>query len=88
MGEADDQTDFQQYIALKSALLSGACNVIDTAPNYRYMQSEKTIGALMTTMADKYNFRRGEMFVMSKAGYVPEDHENTVTRRELIEQLT
>ena len=50
MGDPDDLTDYKMYDALKTSILSGGLNVIDTAPNYRYMKSERTIGKVLTTM--------------------------------------
>lgn len=37
------------------------------------MKSEKTIGKILTTLHSKYGVKRDEIFVASKAGYVPED---------------
>jgi len=38
------------YDAIKTSVLSGGVNVIDTAPNYRYMKSEKAVGKILTTL--------------------------------------
>lgn len=73
VGEADDMTDYLVYDAIKNSVLSGGINNIDTAPNYRYMKSERTIGKILTTLHSKYNIKRDEIFVATKAGYVPED---------------
>jgi aryl-alcohol dehydrogenase-like predicted oxidoreductase len=50
MGDPDDQTDYLMYDAIKTSVLSGGVNVIDTAPNYRYMKSERVIGKILTTL--------------------------------------
>ena len=50
IGDPDDMTDFKMYDAIKTCFLSGGVNVIDTAPNYRYMKSERTIGKAITTL--------------------------------------
>lgn len=50
MGDPDDETDFLMYNAIKQSVLSGGLNHIDTAPNYRYMKSEKTIGKILTVL--------------------------------------
>jgi aryl-alcohol dehydrogenase-like predicted oxidoreductase len=50
VGDPDDMTDWLMYDALKTSVLSGGVNVIDTAPNYRYMKSEKTVGKVITTL--------------------------------------
>lgn len=47
VGDPDDHTDWMMYDAIKTAVLSGGLNVIDTAPNYRYMKSEKTVGRIL-----------------------------------------
>lgn len=50
MGDPDDVTDYFMYDAIKTSVLSGGVNVIDTAPNYRYMKSERTVGRILTTL--------------------------------------
>jgi aryl-alcohol dehydrogenase-like predicted oxidoreductase len=75
------------YDALKQSVLSGGINVVDTAPNYRYMKSERTIGKVLTTLHSKYGVKRNELFVSSKAGYVPEDGQKMVSQREMIERF-
>lgn len=78
MGNPDDMSDYLMYDAIKQSVLSGGINYIDTAPNYRYMKSEKTIGKILTTLESKYNIYRNQLFVSTKAGYVPEDAENLI----------
>lgn len=73
IGAPDDINDFYIYNAVKTCVLSGAINVIDTAINYRYMKSEKAIGRALNALALKYGVDRQELFVCSKIGYVPED---------------
>jgi aryl-alcohol dehydrogenase-like predicted oxidoreductase len=51
------------------------------------MKSERTIGKILTTLESKYNIRREELFVTSKAGYVPEDAQNMIQRTEMIQKL-
>lgn len=67
------------YDAIKQSVLSGGLNHIDTAPNYRYMKSEKTVGKVITALHSKYGFKRDELFVTSKVGYVPEDASNMIS---------
>lgn len=66
------------YDALKTCVLSGGINVVDTAPNYRYTKSEIVVGKVLTTLHSKYNIKRDQMFICSKAGYVPEDGVNMI----------
>jgi diketogulonate reductase-like aldo/keto reductase len=73
MGAPDDITDFYMYNAIKSVVMSGGVNFIDTAINYRYMKSERTIGKALKALIDKYEYQRDEFIVCSKIGFVPED---------------
>jgi predicted aldo/keto reductase-like oxidoreductase len=73
MGPPDDITDFYMYNAIKSVVMSGGVNVLDTAINYRYMKSERTIGKALKALIDKYDYKRDEFIVSSKIGFVPED---------------
>jgi len=73
MGDPDDYTDFCMYDSIKQAAMSGAVNHFDTAPNFRYSKSEKTIGKALNTLCRKYNFSRDEFFLTSKVGFIPED---------------
>jgi aryl-alcohol dehydrogenase-like predicted oxidoreductase len=58
IGDPDDHTDYKMYDAIKTSVLSGGINHIDTAPNYRYMKSEKTVGKVVTTLDNKYGIKR------------------------------
>ena len=84
MGDPDDITDFQMYNAIKTAVMSGGLNHIDTAPNYRYMKSEKTVGKVLNSLQHKYDIGRDQIFLTSKVGYVPEDAENLISQSEMI----
>ena len=84
IGEPDDFTDFDMYDAIKQSVLSGGINHIDTAPNFRYMQSEKTVGKALTTLESKYGISRDQLFVTTKAGYIPEDAENEIPLRQMV----
>jgi len=58
VGAPDDVTDYLMYNAIKTSVLSGGINHIDTAPNYRYMKSEKTVGKVLTVLERKYDIDR------------------------------
>ena len=79
MGDPDDRTDFDLYNAIKTSVLSGGVNHIDTAPNYRYMKSEKVVGKILNVLHHKYDVPRESLFVASKGGYVPEDADEMVS---------
>ena len=83
VGDPDDRTDFDLYNAIKTAVLSGGVNHIDTAPNYRYMKSERTVGKILNVLDKKYDITRDQLFVASKAGFIPEDAENLISQRDM-----
>lgn len=56
--------------SLKMALLNGI-NHIDTAINYRYQVSEKEIGEALNELFEEGKIKREEIFVCSKAGFIP-----------------
>ena len=87
VGDPDDHTDFAVYDAIKQSVLSGGISHIDTAANYRYMKAEKTVGKILTTLESKYGINRDQLFVASKVGYIPEDAENEISQRQMIEKL-
>lgn len=87
IGDPDDYTDYRMYDAIKMSVLSGGLNHIDTAPNYRYMKSEETIGKILTTLDNKYGISRDQMFIATKVGYIPENAKKMVSKRDMIEKL-
>ena len=96
MGKPDDQDDFDLYIAAKYLLRSGALNVLDTASNYRCQKSERTLGAVLSTLLDEElaqdlpddeRLSRDEIFVSSKSGYIPDDADHGIPAATLVEQL-
>ena len=87
MGEPTDKVDFELYNAIKTSVMSGGVNHIDTAPNYRYMKSERTIGRALAVLDQKYDIKRESLFVASKVGYIPEDGDNLITISEMAKSL-
>lgn len=87
VGNPDDITDYKLYDAAKTSVLSGGVNVFDTAPNYRYMKSERTLGKVFSSLDQKYGIKRDELFIQSKVGYLPEDAEKMISQEELAETL-
>ncbi|MDQ1728874.1 MAG: hypothetical protein QOD33_999 [Pyrinomonadaceae bacterium] len=72
MGNADGETDSRYAAAISRALELGA-NVIDTAANYRFQRSERSIGtALRDSIASKMCTRE-EIIICTKGGYLPFD---------------
>ncbi|MCI0447895.1 aldo/keto reductase [bacterium] len=76
LGNMDTQSDRNYEEAILKALGNG-CNLIDTAINYRFMQSEKNIGnALRKAIAEKV-VSRDEIVVATKGGFLaahPKDY--------------
>ena len=87
MGDPTDLVDFDMYNAIKQSVLSGAVNHIDTAINYRYMKSERTIREVINTLQTKYAIGREELFIASKIGFIPEDADNGISGKVLIRDL-
>lgn len=62
---------FSYKDAVKKAVQSGV-NVIDTAINYRYQQSEKEIGEALKELFSE-GVSRESLFISSKGGFIPLD---------------
>src|SRR2546421_1046922 len=69
IGNPDDETDQRYAEAVVRAVELGA-NVIDTAANYRFQRSELSIGTALAELSNR-GFRRDEVIVCTKAGYLP-----------------
>lgn len=72
LGNWDEQTDLAYTNAVAKFVRSGG-NVIDTAANYRFQRSERSIGAALKDLSDE--FGRDELFISTKGGYLPFDGE-------------
>ena len=71
LGNADDATDLSYANAVTRAVASGV-NVIDTAANYRFQRSERSIGRALKTLTNE-GFSREELLICTKGGYLPFD---------------
>lgn len=72
IGDPTAEHDKKMVDSLLECVRSGAVNVIDTAINYRYMKSERSIGtALQRLFAEGYG--REEFFISSKGGFISKD---------------
>ncbi len=76
LGNWDAATDENYTNAVIKFVESGG-NVIDTAGNYRFQRSERNIGAALEKLFEK-DFKRGEVFIATKAGFLPFDGEPVV----------
>ena len=68
LGNADEATDARYTAAVTRAAQLGA-NVIDTAANYRFQRSERSIGAALESLIGSEGFAREELFICTKGGY-------------------
>src|ERR1700674_4353041 len=71
LGQPDTKTDESYTSALVAAAETGI-NVIDTAINYRFQRSERSIGAALKQLAAK-RITREELILCSKGGYLTPD---------------
>jgi aryl-alcohol dehydrogenase-like predicted oxidoreductase len=71
LGGADDETDRAYADAITRAVELGA-NVIDTAANYRFQRSERSVGEAIWKLTAA-GFAREELVVCTKGGYIPFD---------------
>jgi aryl-alcohol dehydrogenase-like predicted oxidoreductase len=83
LGEADEETDKRYTEAIVRAVELGA-NVIDTAANYRFQRSERSIGVALQELT-KRGFARDEMVVCTKGGYLPFDGAPPLNVRQYVE---
>lgn len=70
LGDADDATDARYTEAVVRAVELGA-NVIDTAANYRFQRSERSIGAALGVLTGERGLSRDEIIICTKGGYLP-----------------
>jgi aryl-alcohol dehydrogenase-like predicted oxidoreductase len=72
LGNADDATDQRYTEAVVRAIELGV-NVIDTAANYRFQRSERSIGVALEQLMETGSYTHDEMVVCTKGGYLPFD---------------
>jgi aryl-alcohol dehydrogenase-like predicted oxidoreductase len=72
LGNADDATDANYANAIVRAVQLGV-NVIDSAANYRFQRSERSIGRALKTLATEHGVAREELVICTKGGYLPFD---------------
>jgi len=71
LGNADGTTD-QRYVDCITRAVELGANVIDTAANYRFQRSERSIGSALSGLAAR-GFQRDELVICTKGGYLPFD---------------
>ena len=72
LGNADEETDARYTAAVTRAVELGG-NVLDTAANYRFQRSERSIGSALRLLTEANRFSRDEIIICTKGGYLPFD---------------
>jgi len=72
LGNPDEATDADYTRSVVRAVQLGV-NVIDTAANYRFQRSERSIGAALKLLANEHGIAREELVICTKGGYLPFD---------------
>ncbi len=85
LGNPDEDTDVKYANAVVRAGQLG-CNVIDSAANYRFQRSERSIGDALKTLAAKHGFKREELVICTKGGYLPFDGAPPRNMREYVNE--
>jgi aryl-alcohol dehydrogenase-like predicted oxidoreductase len=86
LGASDDQTD-QAYRAAVQRAVNLGCNVIDTAANYRFQRSERSVGEALADLFAGGEVAREELLVATKGGFIPFDTQPPRTREEMTDYL-
>jgi aryl-alcohol dehydrogenase-like predicted oxidoreductase len=71
LGQPDEKTD-EGYTAAAIAAVESGINFIDSAINYRFQRSERSIGAALQQLYRK-GFEREEIVLCTKGGYLTPD---------------
>ena len=72
LGNADEATDVRYRDAVVRAVQLGV-NVIDSAANYRFQRSERSVGEALKILTTDHDFAREELVLCTKGGYLPFD---------------
>src|SRR5271169_3507420 len=73
LGEPDAATDTAYSEAIVTAV-EGGVNLVDSAINYRFQRSERSVGAALKELTAK-GFSRDEIVLCTKAGFLTPDGE-------------
>ncbi len=72
LGEPDSATD-EAYAATVRGAVAGGINVIDTAVNYRFQRSERSVGRALGALVEAGQVARDEILIATKGGYITFD---------------
>ncbi len=84
LGSADETTDARYAEAIARAVALGV-NVIDSAANYRFQRSERSIGTALQSLTAA-GYARDEIVVCTKGGYLPFDGAPPADVRRYVEE--
>lgn len=85
LGGWDEATDRRYEEAVARAVELGT-NVIDTAANYRFQRSERSVGAALRSLTEGGACARDEILVCTKGGYLPFDGAPPADVRRYVEE--
>ena len=85
LGKWDEATDERYTESVISAVEHGA-NLIDTAANYRFQRSERSIGAALRHLTEERIAERDEIVICTKGGYLPFDGAPPTDARRYVEE--
>jgi aryl-alcohol dehydrogenase-like predicted oxidoreductase len=85
LGNADDATDDSYTRSVVRAVELGV-NVIDSAANYRFQRSERSIGKALQQLANEHGIAREELVICTKGGYLPFDGAPPRNVREYVDE--
>ncbi|MDA0999286.1 MAG: aldo/keto reductase [bacterium] len=83
LGEADAATDAAYRDSVAAAVRSGI-NVVDTAINYRFQRSERSIAAALDGLIAAGEARRDQLILSTKGGFIPFDGAAPASQEELM----
>jgi aryl-alcohol dehydrogenase-like predicted oxidoreductase len=72
LGDPDEATD-ERYTETAVRAVELGANVLDTAANYRFQRSERSIGAALERLIQTETCARDEVVICTKGGYLPFD---------------
>jgi len=85
LGNWDEATDERYADAITCTVEHGA-NVIDTAANYRFQRSERSIGTALRHLNEARICHRDEVVICTKGGYLPFDGQPPADKRAYVEE--
>ena len=85
LGHWDEHTDRMYAESVKRGVELG-CNVIDSAINYRFQRSERSIGAALKELIKSGKASRDEVVIATKGGFFPFDSEPPASAREWVKE--